>query len=642
MAINGTSWFFESASEKARSDYEEQRSSFASRNKDGEQSFNERFDELAKQYQESTGIDIHRHMERMIADRNFMEQYKTDLIEPIAEAFQNSSENDPHIDAIIENVNKAWDAKMKFYTESASITSFLPIATLEFPVLVKQFFSSILKDIIEVEAVKTPNIVKHVRTTYMVDNQTGEEYEYPKCLFDGTWEKIWEASKGIKLQEKPVALTNGRLWKYDLCQIAPGATAGVDQLSMQFKIIGVQVSGSENYMLPGNGITVEFSTNGTLVNGDLKFTTPTGTEVEDTISGQVDFRHATVTLSCAKGDKITGVIFSGYMSNERNERTASVREKRDILRFTIEDGARWNMPFTMEEIEDAAALLDINYYNRMVDEITRVQEMNECMTVIKFLNDEFKKFDGVDTDQFKLESMAQTYYVDIKPSASFAGDPFKYVSSVIQFRLKNLIHQITDATKQDDLSFIVVGNPMAVQLMTPFTEWKAETGTSIGGIKVNNSYGFATNMGANVRTVATNLYDAYTVDKVEKTGAREIVLHIYVYPTDSEHISFRHLKYTTHLMTSQSQTAYQSKGRLGGAYNIVTATSRFHTMAIQGIQAQLILLNSETYFGPAPKRPPITGAPWDQTTDTSTPGGGGTGGTGTGGSGDAGAGGGNP
>ena len=35
---------------------------------------------------------------------------------------------------------------------------------------------------------------------------------------------------------------------------------------------------------------------------------------------------------------------------------------------------------------------------------------------------------------------------------------------------------VTDATKQDDLSFIIVGNPMAVQLMTPFTEWKAETG----------------------------------------------------------------------------------------------------------------------------------------------------------------------
>ncbi|MCM1235593.1 MAG: hypothetical protein NC489_36300 [Ruminococcus flavefaciens] len=610
MAKNKTSWFFESASERKNSDYEPQTSSFGAYQKEGEKSFNERFEELCEQYRETASIDIKKNLEPMLSDRHFMEQYKTDLISPIAEAFHESSTNDPHINAIVDNVNRFWDTKVKSYTESASITQFLPIATLEFPVLVKQFFSSILKDIIEVESVKTPNIVKHVRTTFMVDNQTGEEYEYPKCLFDGTWEKIWDASKGIKLSEDVVPLTNGRLWKFDLCTIAPGSTSGVDQLSYQFKIIGLDVGG-EKVMLPGNGITVEFSTNGTLVNGDLKFTTPNGVEVEDTISGQVDFRHATISLSCAKGDQITGVIFHGYMSNERNERSASVREKRDILRFTIEDGARWNMPFSIEEIEDAAALLDINYYNRMVDEITRTQEMNECMTVIKFLNDEFKKFNGVQTDTFKLESMAQTHYVSMKPPAYFAGDPFKYVSSVIQFRLKNIIHQITDDVKQDDLSFVIVGNPRVTQLITEFVKWKSQTGSSIGGISVNNSYGFATDMGANVRVVATNLYDAYTADPVKDTGKREMVLHIYVYPTDSEHISFRHLKYTSHLMTSQSQTAYQSPGRLGGAYNIVTATSRFHTMSVQGIQADLIITDSEELIGPAPKRPPVTGAPWE-------------------------------
>jgi len=614
MARNGTSWFYESANERKASGYEPQTSSFGAYQKTGEKSFNEHFEELRSQYLESAGIDIQKSIEPMLADRSFMEQYKSDLIEPIAEAFNESSENDPHIKGIIDNVNRFWDTKVRSYTESASITSFLPIATLEFPVLVKQFFSSILKDIIEVESVKTPNIVKHVRTTFMVDNQTGDEYEYPKCLFDGTWEKIWEASKGLKLSEDPVPLTNGRLWKYDLTQLNPDAVSGNEQLSFQFKIIGVQVGGTENVILPGNGITVEFSTNGTLVNGDLKFTTPGGTEVEDTISGQVDFRHATISLSCAKGDQITGVMFSGYFSNEKNERSASVREKRDILRFTIEDGARWNMPFSIEEIEDAAALLDINYYNRMVDEITRTQEMNECMTVIKFLNDEFKKFNGITTDTFKLESMAQTHKVSMKPPAYFAGDPFKYISSVIQFRLKNIIHQITDDTKQDDLSFVIVGNPRVTQLISEFIKWKSQTGSSIGGIHVNNSYGFATDMGANVRVVATNLYDAYTANPDPETGKRELILHIYVYPTDSEHISFRHLKYTSHLMTSQSQTAYMSPSRSqGGAYNIVTATSRFHTMAVQGIQAQLIITDSEELLGPAPKRPPVTGAPWEYT-----------------------------
>lgn len=280
------------------------------------------------------------------------------------------------------------------------------------------------------------------------------------------------------------------------------------------------------------------------------------------------------------------------------------------MKFTIEDGPRWNMPFTMEDIDDAAALADINYFNRMVDEITRTQEMQECMTVIQFLCDQQKKFNGINTDTFKLESLAHTYTVDIKPPAGFAGDPFKYVASAIQFRLKAIIFQLADDTKLDNMAFVVVGNPMSTQLMNEFSQWKMTQGTSIGGITVNGNYGFATDLGANVRTVGSNLYDPYTAEPVDETGKRELVLHIYVYSTSPDRITFKHLKYTNHLFTSQSQTAYQSPQAPGGAFNIVTATSRFKTIAIQGIQADLILLNSEFVYGAAPTRPPIMGAPW--------------------------------
>ncbi len=621
MPNQKVSWFYESASERQNSGYEPVISSFGAAHL-GTQDFNnckpfqEHFNELYKQYKDQTGIDIKMDTRAMLADRGFMEQYKADLMDPVVKAFTEMSPNDPHITSIVDNVNRFWDNKVRSYTESASMTGFLPIATLEFPVLVKQFFSSILKDIIEVETVKSPNITKHIRTTYMVDNQTGDEYEYPKCMFDGTWEKLWNASKGHKIRNDVVPLTNGRLWKYNIITGLTAGVPGTDKLSFALKIIGIKV-GADVIRLPGNGITIEFSTNGTLVNGDLNFDY-NGTHIEDTIGGQVNFKDGTVTLASASG-QVEGVIFDGYLSNEKNLRSISVREKRDILRFTIEDGARWNMPFSIEEIEDAAALLDINYYNRMVDEIVRTQEMQECMTVIKFLNDEFKKFNGVTTDTYKLESLAMTYKVDMKPPQYFAGDPFKYIATAIQFRLKAIIHQLTEMTKLDGLSFIIVGNPMATQLISEFVQWKSQQGTSIGGIDVNNSYGFATDMGANVRVVATNLYDAYTVDPVDDTGKRELILHIYGYPTSAEHISFRHLKYTSHLMTSQSQTAYQSTQAPGGAYNIVTATSRFSNMAVQGIQADLLLLNSEIAYGTAPVRPPVSGAPWDLPAEPATP-----------------------
>lgn len=615
MAQNDVSWFFESASDRTRSGYVEPKSAFGAYMKEGTKTFDERFEELCEQYKEGVGIDIKKDVNKMFSDPVFMESYKTDLLEPVFEGFREASPNDPHVESTIENVERFWDHKVKSYTESASMTGFLPIATLEFPVLVKQFFSSILNDIIEVETTKSPNITKHIRTTYLVNNETGEELEYPKCMFDGSWKRMYNAAKGYPIREEAVMFDDGRLNKFDIISNLTDGNSQRDKLSFAFKIIGIVVGGEEIY-LRGNGITVEFSTGGTLVNGALNFVHE-GTQIDDILAGQVDFKNGTISMASTTG-QVEGVIFQGYLSNEKNLRNTSVREERSLLRYTIEDGARKSMPFSIEEIEDAAALLDMNYYNRMVDEIVRVMDMEECMTVIDFLNTEFLKFNGVTTDTYKLESQAATFTVDLNPPHYFAGDPFKYISHAVQFKLKSIIHQLTEKAKIEGLSFIIVGNPMATQLISEFVNWKSQQGTNIGGITVNNSYGFATDMGANVRVVATNLYDAYTPDVVaskdpdgQTQSVRELCLSIYAYPTDAEHISFRHLKYTSHLFTSQSQTAYQSTTAPGGAYNIVTATSRFKDIAIQGIQAKLVMLNSALVYGVAPDRPPITGAPWD-------------------------------
>lgn len=575
-----------------------------------EKTFNEHYEELANRYQEQNGIDIKRDIGAMVADKSFMETFKNDLLTPIADKFRDLCPNDNHILSIIENVDRLWDAKVRNYSESASTIAFLPISTLEFPVLAKQFWASITKDIIEVEAVKTPNIMKHVKTTYLVDNLTGEEYEYPKCLWNGEWEKAYKAARGFEINplggttNNQVAadkhiVTTLPAYKYDVVSELTDGVPGVDKLSYNIKIMAVAV-GDEIVPLKGNGITVEFSTGGTLVNGEFigekALELADGTKIEDVISGQVDFKNGTVSISSAAG-KITGVIITGYLSNELNLRTISVRERRDLMKFVVEDGPRWSMPFSIEEIEDHAALLDINYYNRMVDEMVKTMDMIEGSTVIKFLDDEFDRFNGVPTDIYKLESIVQTQEVDLRAPAGFAGDPFKYKANAVQFALKGMIYKLQESAKLDNLSFVIAGNPMACQLLSEWTTWKYQQGTTTGGIQMNNSYGFMTDMSAPVRVVASNRYAPYTDEKVGTTGVREMVLRIYAYPTDPEHITFKHLKYTNHLMTSQSQTAYQNTRAPGGAFTVITATSRFKDMSILGIQARLILLNSADVYG---------------------------------------------
>lgn len=609
--------FFENADTYGQGDtYAPNKNAFGTYQEEGEISFDDRFKSIVESYNSTRGIDVRKDINEMMKDKSFMQEYKESMMAPLVEAFHEASPNDPHISNIIETVEQLWDNKLKSYDESVgALTQYLPISTMEFPVLLKQFFASIMKDIIEIEAIKKPSVSKLVRETYWVDNQTGEEFEYPKCIWDGEWRKIYNATKGLPIKSDVVTLTGGRLFKYDIIANLTDGISGVDELSLAFKISKVKI-GSEVVLLTsngGNGITVEFSTNNTFINGKLQFTTPGGTVVDDEISGSVDFKAGTVNVSSASG-QVEGVVFEGFLSNEKNLRSGSVTEKRKLMRFTVEDGPKWVMPFSIETIEDAGAMLDFNYYNRMVDEIVKGQETMELLDIMNFYNTEFEKYEGLTPDYNQLESSAKTHYVDIAHPVSFAGDPFKYVSSAVQYRLKNLLTQITNDIKLEGLSFNISGNPMATQTLSQFTEWKIESGEVRGGIKMNGSYGFSTDLGAKVRIIASNLYDAYTAAPVTgvtgATNKRELILHITGFPTDDEHKSFAHLKYTSHIFTSQSETAYQSQQAPNGAFNIVTATSRYKNIVIQGIQHRLVLLNSEKLYGPAPDTTVRSGAPW--------------------------------
>jgi len=618
------SWFYEAADANTAATLVPTKSSFGGLVSTGTElrTFDEAFDALAEQYRDTQQVDIKKDHEKM-RDPAFMEQYKEDLLSPIKKELEVMAENtqtgtvDPHIMATANQLDQIWDIQVKAFNEAASVTAYLPISTLEFPVLVKQYIHSIIKDIIEVEVVKTPSISKHVRTTFIVDNNDPtKEVEYPRCMFTGEWQEMWDAAKGLAIEEKAVMFENGRLTNYDIISNLTTGTPGVDTLSWAFKIKGIVVDG-ETIMLRDNGITIDFATGGLFLNGKLNFV-HNGTEIKDTILGQVDYQNGTVSAASTTG-QVEGLVFEGYLSNEKNLRSISVREKRRVLRFNIEDGARMQMPFTIEEIEDAAALLDINYYNRMVDEVVKVQEMLENQKVIQFLNDEFKKYNGVITDPLDLESVAKTYFADLQAPNGYAGDPFKFMASAVQFKLKAMISQLSEDTKLEGLSFIIVGNPMATAMIEEFVNWKTTPGTAVSGVTVNSSYGFATGIGANVRIVASNLYDAYTEAPITYTNRagdevtkRELVLHVYAYPTDPEHMSNKHLKYTSHLFTSQSQTAYQSPLAPAGAFNIITATSRFQDISIQFIGADLVMLNSELVYSKAPTK--RSGAPWSTAT----------------------------
>ena len=657
------------------------------------------------------GINVMRDAKRMMETPAVMEEYKQLMLEPIIQDMQaladktDSEAERVHLEQVCDQLDKAWDSSYKSFLvqESYNTSTYLPLATLDFPALVKQYVRFLGKEIIPVQTASSTNIEQRIFVKYLVDNNTGEEYETPAIWFrkdtDGKplWKKLWNAGKGYKLREKVLPLTTinaAKNKKFDLfgwLQDDAGNDMTLDRatnlrarLSYDFNIQYVQIGGTgesttvyalnsfeagaekpagwpagyykdaqgqtacvdadwdntaaqtfykaetimstgKKVKLPGAGIAIDIQSGGTFLNGGItedmvlpvvdennipvKGETVTG--VSDRLSGIVDFVKGTVTASSC--GTITGIYITGRMSNETNLRTVGFREYPEIRKFLISDGCRFQLPFTVEDFTEANASLNFNLYNRLVQELVTAQEMFEDQSILDFLDEEFDKWNGFDSDPFALDSYTHTEYVDLDPTSisnTFSGDPFEYRTNAIHNGIASLIYELCDRGKLENLGFVIYANPKATRLLSKFVTWTVSKSTEIGGIQMNHAFGIMTDTEIPIRVVASNRIEAYTTipayqkDHEEGAVSREYFFHIVAYPMDKFHISYKHLRFARHLTNSPENAGYQDAANPGGQAVLVTTSSQYKTIAIQGIQGRIICKN--TYLVPDSKAGLVT------------------------------------
>ena len=600
--------------------------------------FDGRFEDAVGAIKESTGINLMKDAKRMLDNPTIMQEYKTLLLEPILEEIRSYPCTDNaervHLESVADQLSDAWDSSVQsfLYQESYDVANYLPLSTLDFPALIKQYIRFLGKDIIPVQNASSVNIEQRIFIKYLVNNQTGEEYETPAVYFqkdeDGQplWKKLWNAGKGIRLRDKTplplatiAAAPNKRFSLYnwlqddngnDLTDFTPSIRT---RMSYDFSIQYVDVNGTK-VKLPNGGIQIDIQTGGVFLNGgiteDMKLAVidpatnrATGETLSieggDRLSGVIDFVKGTVTAqSCGS---ITGIYVSGHISNETNLRTVGFREYPEIRKFTIADGMRFQLPFTVEDFAEANSSLNFNLYNRLVQEIVTAQEMFEDESIIAFLDEEFDKYDGYDSNIWALESYTHTEYVDFNPTAlspNFAGDPWEYRTNALHNAIGSVIYELCDRGKLDNLGFVIYANPKAARLLQKFTTWTIQKATEIGGVMMNHAFGVLTDTDVPIRVVSSNRVDAYIEIPAYQEGAgegdmsREYFFKIVAYPMDKFHISYKHLRFARHLTNSPENAAYADAQNPGGAAVIVTTSSQYQTIAIQGIQGRVICKNT--------------------------------------------------
>ena len=66
--------------------------------------------------------------------------------------------------------------------------------------------------------------------------------------------------------------------------------------------------------------------------------------------------------------------------------------------WKIEDGFRMNVSYSMEQLEDAKALLDVDLYKQTYNNLTDVQVQVEDSGILDYLDKEYEKYNGVAVD----------------------------------------------------------------------------------------------------------------------------------------------------------------------------------------------------------------------------------------------------
>lgn len=704
--------------------------------------FDENFHDTANSINSTYGINVMKDAKKMMDNPEIMTEYKTLMLDPILSELRDAAmdTSDPgeqiHLESVAEQLETAWNESVKSFLvqESYNTSTYLPLSTLDFPALIKQYIRFLGKDIIPVQTTSSTSIEQRIFIKYLVNNQTGEEYEVPKIYWqkeaDGTptWKKLWNAGKGVRINDKtPILLTditNAPNKKYDMFNhllkddgtpYPAQGTAGCfektlrSRLSYDYNIQFVAIDGSadtynlltsstapanwgtastfytkdatetsgykvvtftgsgaslspeyaagtyytktegvphavKKVKLPGAGIAIDRQTGGVFLNGgitenmrlpvvDQTTNLPTGETVSfsDQLSGMVDFVKGTVTASSC--GQILGFYVSGHISNETNLRTIGFREYPEIRKFLIADGCRFQLPFTVEDFAEANTSLNFNLYNRLVQELVVNQEMFEDESILEYLDEEFDKYNGYDSDVWSLESYTHTEYVDLDPtsiSPSFAGDPWEYRTNAIHNAINSVIYELCDRGKLEQLGFVIYANPKACRLLNKFVTWTVKKSTEIGGVQMNHSFGILTDSDLPIRVVASNRVDAYTLIPAYQEGAtetdvsREYFFKIVAYPLDKFHISYKHLRFARHLTNSPENAGYADINNPGGQAVLITTSSQYKTISVQGIQGRVICKN--TVLVPDIKAGVVKTTTASNTSGSSSSGGSGTGG----------------
>ena len=547
----------------------------------------------------TAGVDLMVDVNDLLKNKGKLASFKNCLLGELKTECENmrqdtEGEYGTH-EALYEQVSDMFDNCVDdFYTEATRVGNLLPIKAIDFPILVKQQLKLATKDIMQTEVTRSPIVKKHIEQTYVIDNKTRKRWKYPQCFFTDDFKEIYNAGKGLPIKNKKVALP---AYNFDVISECTDGDVKRDDFTIDLKIEKVWItteSGEEIPYVLEQPMRINLSDNswlgGVISNKTVKAADGSDVVINDVVMGMVDFVEKTTTISSATG-QVTAVEFSGYLSNEKNERAVSFDYSREEREWKIEDGMRADVPYSLEELEDSKALMQIDLYKKTYNNLSDFLTQMEDSKVLEWLDEQYVKYKGVELDPLQWNSFITDDVFDCDSTTLTTALPCEFIEKMLKFKIDGIINDIADKAKLEDMTFVIYGNPRLIRFLNPVIHWVTTPGSTSNGVKLDYGYGIMTSGNVKVQVVSTKKVNL-KYDKVEKLYDG---LRIIPFPLSKEQMTFKHYKYTTHILTAQN-SAYRSPELPGGSMTYLMGTSRYTNAVIQGIQAQMRIANAEQYI----------------------------------------------
>lgn len=487
---------------------------------------------------------------------------------------------------VADQVSKLFDNKVDEYiTESANVGDLLPIKSIDFPLLVKSQIKESFKDVVGEEISPSLTVKKRIEHMIVYDrNDPTKTWEYPQCMYEDGFKDMMKAGEGIDLDTTPQNLP---LYQFNLVEDLTDVTSSINRRVVIDLRIEKVLDQDDNVIVLRTPIQVNLA-DGAWVGGvidqeyeatttDTTTTPPTTTttkkRIQDILSGFTDWNTNTTTLTSANttGNGVKAVIFTGKLSNDGNDHAIRTRYLQEDREWHIGEGSKVEASYTLEELQEHKALATFDLYKRSYNDLVILLSAMADRNGYDWLDMMYNKYKGVTLNPLDWNPVVMETEFDCDSTTKTVALPSEYIYKELKFKIDRFLIDIADTLKLENLHFVCYGNPRYISLLNPVIKWVFNAGQSIGGVKLDYSYGVMTSGDVKIYVVSSKLIDAK-----KHHGIRLI-------PFFDGGITFKRYKFSTDVVTSK-ESAYKDPTRAGGSMTYVWGVSRYENVGLQAVQ----------------------------------------------------------